>query len=115
MIVEHRGFPLWFFLLWIFLGLVGLWLFYINKDVRLKNRLFPWFVIVPGVLFSVFAYSRFRQPRILLFILPAVALISYLNLRSIRFCEACGAMVHNTFLARPSFCPKCGGAVVSPE
>jgi hypothetical protein len=40
---------------------------------------------------------------------PAVALITFLNLRSVKFCNTCGKTLINQIpFTAPKFCSKCG-------
>jgi len=47
--------------------------------------------------------------------IPAVALITFLNLRSTRFCDGCGRTVYTQNLLKPArYCPHCG-ALLDPQ
>jgi hypothetical protein len=46
---------------------------------------------------------------------PAVAIISYMNIRMTRFCESCGRTLHRQPLfSKPRFCSHCGAALTHP-
>jgi rRNA maturation endonuclease Nob1 len=46
------------------------------------------------------------------FIIPFVALITFINLRVMKFCNACGRTVMNQNpFSPPKFCSKCGAAL----
>jgi len=112
MINNPDGAPTGFFALWIGLGLAAFLFFKFNRNVRLKRRIFPIFVIGVAVIFVWFAVGK-NGPA--LFVIPAVALITLLNLWTTRFCGACSEMVGQRSFIRPKFCPKCGGALDTPR
>ena len=102
-----------FFLTWLVLGVVSLYLFFINKNAAFKRTIFPWFVILVGMLFLSFLILLDGPRRDLLFMIPLIALISFLNIYRTRFCDACGKTVHNyRGLGRPRQCSKCGSMLV---
>jgi uncharacterized protein (DUF983 family) len=44
---------------------------------------------------------------------PAVILISLLNIRATKFCDSCGKMVMNqNVLSPPKYCSKCGAELI---
>ncbi len=108
-----------FLVTWIVLGIGGFLLFYAGKDIPFKRKWFPRFVALTGFLFIAFA-TGFRLPssqslETLIFIVPATCLISYLNIKLTKFCDACGATIapgnaRNLF-APAKFCPDCGAAL----
>lgn len=52
------------------------------------------------------------EPVILLIVVPAVAFISFLNIRMTKFCDSCGATLYNTAWFRPMrFCSSCGASM----
>lgn len=101
-----------FFGFWAVLGLCSAGFFRLNKNARLKRKVWPPFVIVTGVLFIGFVWAISKRAEILYVLIPAVALISMLNLRVVQFCDACGATLRspNPF-RRPAFCSKCGAGL----
>jgi hypothetical protein len=102
--------PFWrFFAVWMTLGVVSFLFFQFNRNARLKRTLWPVFVITASALFIVFMSSMgFRGPAWYIFI-PAIVLITILNLRNTRFCSTCGRTIHSqNILSPPRFCPKCG-------
>lgn len=94
---------------WVVLGIISALVFFVGKNVKLKRKLWPPFVIGTGVLFVAFSYAMMPSEQSLMLIVPAVALITFLNLRSTRFCDSCGRTVINqNFFVKPDFCSKCG-------
>jgi hypothetical protein len=65
-----------------------------------------------GVLFLTFvALMDFPRP-FFLFLIPAVALMTFLNLRNTKFCDACGkTLINQNPFSPPAFCSKCGAAL----
>lgn len=110
--MAKAGMPLEFWIvlgLWFPLMIAGTALFYFGKDASLKRRLWPGYLVVGGILFvSIIWVIGF--PREVLFIMvPAVAVIMGLNIKSTQFCDGCGALVPSkNFLNKPDTCPKCG-------
>lgn len=109
---------------WIILGVVGLFLFYLGKDVAFKRRWFPRFIILVGVLFVMFSTTiwclnarSLAGLSIVFLTVPMTFLISYLNIKFTRFCGQCGATLYNqNWFVPMRFCPKCGaGLDAKPE
>lgn len=94
---------------WVLLTLLSAGFLFFNKNAALKRRIWPAFVISIGVLFLVFTAARGTPPQSLLVIAPVIALITFLNLRLIKFCDACGATItRQSRSAKSASCPKCG-------
>src|SRR5262245_43447384 len=91
--------------LWILLS-VGVGLFFqFNRNVQLKKRLLPVFIIGTGALFALFVLIDFGQPWILAFVIPGVSLISLLNLQIIKICDVCGRTVTtNVLFTKAEYC-----------
>src|SRR5262245_7282586 len=110
---PERVFPM-FFGVWVALGLVFTAFFYLNKDAALKRKVHPPFAIAVGVLFLGFVMltGKPRDAFFLFVMVPAIALITLLNIRNTKFCSACGKMLvsQNPF-APPKFCTKCGASL----
>lgn len=101
-------FPI-FFGTWVVLGIISFAIFFLGKNAQLKRKLWPPFVIGIGVLFIGFTYAMGFGGEALYITVPAVILISVLNLRSTKFCDACGkTIINQNFLVKPEFCSKCG-------
>lgn len=101
-------FPI-FFGTWVVLGIISFAIFFIGKNAQLKRKLWPPFVIGTGVLFIGFICAMGFGGQALYIMVPAVVLITFLNLRSTKFCDSCGkTIINQNFLVRPEFCSKCG-------
>ena len=101
---------------WIVLAIVGFFLFYHNKNAAFKRKCFPRYIVLVGVLFvfftatlSVVSSGSLWSLGILVVIVPAIYLVSYMNLRLTKFCDKCGTTLTNMngFTAM-KFCSKCG-------
>ena len=101
---------------WLVLGVVAVVFFSFGTDVALKRKWYPRLVILSGNLFGAFATAFFvinarslKGLGMIVLIIPAVTFISYLNIKLIKFCDKCGAMLYgqNPF-APMKFCSKCG-------
>jgi len=101
-------FPI-FFGTWVVLGIVSFVIFFLGKDAQLKRKLWKPFVIGTGALFIGFVYLMGFGGEALYIMVPAVVLITFLNIRSTKFCDACGkTIINQNFLVKPDFCSKCG-------
>jgi hypothetical protein len=99
----------WFIGTWIVLGLISLWVFFISKNIGLKKRLIPLFNAGVGILFTGFVLLTTGQPRILLFVIPAVCVIGFMNYRMIKVCDTCGRTItNNVWFSKMEYCSKCG-------
>ena len=104
---------------WIALAAGGFYLFHLGNDAAHKRRWFPRFIVLGGVLFAAFTtilgLLAKRSPeglKGLLVVGPAVLIISYLNIKSHKFCDGCGATTYNKNLFAPArFCPRCGASL----
>jgi hypothetical protein len=111
-----------FVVTWIVLGIGGFFLFNLNRDAAFKRKWFPRYMILVGVLFFFFSTtimalqsrSFFAALGILLVVVPATWVISYLNIKLTRFCDACGAtLYHYNWFSPMRFCSKCGAELVA--
>jgi hypothetical protein len=102
-----------FFAFWIVLGVSSFLFFQLNRDSKLKKRVLPFFVVGVGVIFGTFAaWMSNWQPFVLAFFIPMVALITFLNLRTIKFCPSCGRTLYRQpVFAKASFCSHCGSSL----
>ncbi|KQV45118.1 hypothetical protein [Massilia sp. Root335] len=75
----------------------------------MKRKVWPPFLGIVGVLFLGFTWTMGVPLETFFFAVPAVALITLLNLRTVRFCNSCGATLRsqNAF-SKPAYCSKCG-------
>jgi hypothetical protein len=114
--VTHRGGGpppefVAFMVVWVLLGLVSFLFFHFNRNASLKRRVWPAFIVAVGVIFGGFVYYTMgrQQPQVLYLMVPALILISFLNIRMTRFCDSCGKTLHRQPLfSRTQFCPHCG-------
>lgn len=98
---------------WLLLGIAGL-LFDRRGSYEAKRRWHPRFVVGAAILFLGFTW--FAMPPVRIVALPAVALITWMNLRFTKFCPACAATQYNRVPWTPMrFCSKCGAALDSSE
>ena len=107
---AHPEITWWFLGIWIALAIVGLWVTYVDKNIARKKRLLPIFIISSGIIFAVFTLLVVGDLRAMALVVPAVALIIFLNLRQLRVCETCGRTIQSgMWFARARYCPRCGG------
>jgi len=99
-----------FIAVWIALGLGLAGLMYFNRDAAFKHRIFPPIAIGLNALFLVFIILPGGPRTVLPFLVPMIVLITFLNVKFTKFCDACGETVYQTRKSlRPAeFCPKCG-------
>ena len=106
--MRQETFPI-FFVVWIALGVAGFFLFYVSRNVQFKKKYFPWYVILAGVLFVFYALGMGLPSEMLYFMVPVVVLITFLNIRSTKFCDNCGRTIFKqTWFTRVEYCAKCG-------
>ena len=97
-----------FFGVWAVLGVASA-LFAWRAPVEAKRKWFPRTTIGAGILFVIFTYWITRAPQTLVITIPAVALITYLNLKLTKICPHCGATLQNlSWFTRMRYCKKCG-------
>lgn len=100
-----------FFVVWGILGIGNYAFLHFNRSAPLKRKAFRITIVLGGIIFCGFAYwiIGWSQPAIMLALIPAIILISCGNLRSTRFCDACGRTLwRQPIFARAAFCPRCG-------
>lgn len=104
-------FPVFIFV-WIAFGIAS-WIFILTRSTAASKR--KWFCricILAGIIFGLFTalvMIAWRQPLPLLFVLPFIGLIMWLNIKMTRFCDSCGKMTVCQNILNPfKFCPKCG-------
>jgi hypothetical protein len=107
---------------WIVLGVAGFFLFYVGRDVAFKRKWFPRFIVLVGILFVLFSTTLMVLSSrslgalgILVLVIPATALISYLNIKFTKFCDKCGVTIYaQNWFVPMRFCSKCG-AELNPK
>lgn len=106
--------PPWFIALiivWVILALISFLFFQFSRNAAMKRAVRLPLIIVVGIVFAAFLYYQVgrQQPEILYIAIPAIILISFLNVRMVRFCDSCGKTIYQQFLfSRPRYCPYCG-------
>lgn len=103
---------------WIVLGILG---FVASRRMNAaeKRKWMPRGMILVGVLFVIFSTtsmvleSRSSSTLAILFVtVPAVIVISYLNIKMTKFCDNCNATLYNhNWFSPMQFCSKCGAAL----
>ena len=105
---EHEIFPI-FMGTWVVLGIISFFVFFISKNAAQKRKLFRPFAIGVGVLFCVFVFLMDAHVQVFLFMVPAVTLITVINLRVTKFCDSCGrTIINNPPWSSPKYCSHCG-------
>ncbi|MBA6292763.1 hypothetical protein H4J58_13635 [Colwellia sp. MB3u-70] len=108
---SEAVFPI-FIGVWVILGLLSFLVFFVSKNVERKKRFWTPFIIFTGVLFIAFIYLMGFGGQNLYIMIPMVVLISFLNIRSTKFCDSCGKTnINQQFLSPAKFCNKCGEAL----
>ncbi|HEY7060299.1 MAG TPA: hypothetical protein VII06_02385 [Chloroflexota bacterium] len=90
---------------------VGAWLlFKRSHDAPLKRKVYRIAVPTGAALVLLFILATAWPNFVVMLIAVAfMASIVWLNIRSVRFCDACGAMARNQSpFGRPGHCPDCG-------
>jgi hypothetical protein len=106
---NHEIITPYFIVLWILLGVGSVLFFQFSRNVRLKKRILPVFIIGSGALFALFVLISTEQTRASVVVIPAVALISFLNLRIIKICnEFSNTIASNVWFAKAEYCSKYG-------
>lgn len=110
---AERVFPI-FMGVWIVLGIFSTAFFFLNNDAALKRKVHPPFVIGVSILFLGFVVLM-GTPRNVFFyciFVPAIVLITFMNLRNTKFCNTCGkTLINQNPFVRPRFCSKCGASL----
>jgi hypothetical protein len=105
------GFGL-FMVVWVAVGVAGFYLFGVRRDAAFKRRWFRWYIIAAAIAFLAFVLVTVDQglrPEVLFLVVPAVALIAFLNIWGTRFCASCGRTIYTQWLfSRPRYCSHCG-------
>lgn len=100
-----------FMVVWGLLGLGSFLFFHFNRSAALKRQIWPAFNVVIGLIFGGFVYFIMgrAQPQVLYLMVPAVILVSFLNIRTTRFCDSCGKTLYRQpIFSQKRFCPHCG-------
>jgi hypothetical protein len=94
---------------WIALGLLSAGFFFLYKNAAVKRKVFLPFMVLVGLLFLGFGVATDMPTDMLAIVVPFLVVIIYLNLRTVKFCDACGTTnMSSNPLKAPAFCHKCG-------
>jgi hypothetical protein len=95
--------------LFVILGIAGSGAFFLGKNTAFKKKYFPWYVISIGVLFGLSMIVTGMDFIGLIIFIPAIAFITYINLRTIKFCDSCGkTIVNRAWFSKVNYCSNCG-------
>lgn len=98
-----------FFGTWAVLAIISFAILFLVNNAQLKRKLWSPLVMGAGLIFIAFTYAMGFDGPALYIMAPTVILITYLNLRSTKFCDSCGkTMINQNFWVKPEFCSKCG-------
>jgi uncharacterized membrane protein YfcA len=100
-----------FMVVWVILGITSFLFFHFNRNAALKRTIWPAFIVAIGIIFGgfLFYFVGRQQAQILYVAVPAIILISFLNMRTVRFCDSCGKTLYRQpIFSRTQFCPYCG-------
>ncbi|MCW8108484.1 hypothetical protein OPS25_08250 [Alteromonas ponticola] len=97
---------------WIVLIIISFLVFFVSKNAERKKKLWVPFIIFAGALFIVVMYLMDSDKEEIYFMVPMIVLISFFNIRSTKFCSACGKTNKNyNFFSQPKYCSDCGQAL----
>jgi hypothetical protein len=105
-----------FFVAWIVLVMGGLAAVFLSKDAAFKRWWFPrlmisggFFMISLPTTIMVLQSKSLKALSVLVVLVPMVSLFIYLNIKSIKFCDRCGATCREvSWFSRIRFCSWCG-------
>jgi hypothetical protein len=110
---DQRGIEGVFIGTWIALAIGGL-IFSWRASPAMKRKAWPVGTIAVGLLFLVFIYLLQGTSGIAFAAIP-VALITFLNLQTVKFCTKCGAFNRSPkMFPVPKYCGKCGAGLDAP-
>jgi 4-amino-4-deoxy-L-arabinose transferase-like glycosyltransferase len=97
-----------FFIVWFLLGGGGmLWISQMTNPAAKRTALRS-LILVAVVLFASFAWLITRSPQGMLFMIPVLALIFFLNFKLVKVCDQCAAINRPQVFVAPTYCHKCG-------
>jgi len=106
---PHPEIMPFFIATWVVLAIAGVWLAFGDKNIPRRKRLLPVFIFGTGAAFVVFTFLITGDLHVLALVLPAAALISFLNLRMIKICSTCGRTIQTgLWFSKAQYCSKCG-------
>lgn len=111
---PDKVFPI-FFAVWVCLALFSLAFFFLNNNAKLKRRVLPPFAVFAGLLFLGFTWLMGFPWPVFIIGVPSVAWITVLNMRNIKFCDACGRTTFSrNSWSPPQSCSRCGAPLDKP-
>lgn len=100
---------------WAGYGALGLF-FIFGRDAAAKRRFWPLYSLGSGAMFLWITWYVGALRNAAAILIPAVAVITWLNIRAIKFCDECGKMFKRGLLGGgPASCPKCGTELVDKQ
>src|SRR5712692_8386308 len=98
-----------FFAAWIVLAISGVLFYYVYDNVEVKRKAHPWLMCFLAALFVFFVLWISEQTAVLVLVIPAAGLITFLNIRNTKFCRKCGAVLYNhNWFTQMNYCSRCG-------
>jgi hypothetical protein len=93
-------------------GLAGLTVMHMSRNVAFTRRHLLWYVSFEGILLLVVG-AALELPAVLLVIMvPLMMLFTYVQFGRYQFCETCRRTVPRLRpLSEPEFCFRCGGSL----
>ncbi len=93
---------------WVLACALGTLFFIFNKNAKLKRKVWPVVAIGVGIAFIAMGYFMGILSRLPLMV-PMVIIITFFNIRSMKFCDNCGKTIsHKALFSKLEYCPKCG-------
>jgi hypothetical protein len=97
-----------------FVGFAVAFVYILNAGMRpaAKRKAFRWTVILSALSFLIVMPLTGLEIELLVFVLPVVAVVTFIFIRYTKFCERCGTAVQtNQPFVDKGRCPECGTAL----
>jgi hypothetical protein len=99
--------------LWVVLAIVNIAFFHFGRDAKLKQAVFPFAATGGGLLFLGIC-SVVAPLEAMTVLVPIVAIVTWIRMRSTRFCMSCGkTLLGKNAISPPNFCQSCGAEIVN--
>jgi hypothetical protein len=87
----------------------GFSFFSFSKDAKTKRKWWPWFHIVIAILLACIVYEIGAPASFMAIAAVMITLLTLINIRTTKFCDACGGTLsrQNLFFP-PKNCSRCG-------
>jgi hypothetical protein len=93
-------------------GLAGLAVMHVSRNVAFTHRHLLWYVSFEGILLLVVGAALELPAVLLATMVPLLMLFTYVKLGRFQFCETCRRSVPRLRpLSQPEFCVRCGGSL----